>query len=132
MVVSHILGGATDTNKAPALPQTAIVKSDTEEKADQEKVLAETKKHAAPKVDEQDKPKENEIGELSAKKIINLMEKSVGTAPKSEYLTSLRQEPKTVIPEKDSVSIPLEILELYQTAEYYGVDLKGNILHKYY
>ncbi|KAK6620587.1 hypothetical protein RUM43_010879 [Polyplax serrata] len=119
-------GGATDINKESALPQTAIVKSDTEEKADQEKVLAETKKHAAPKVDEHDKPKENEIGELSAKKITNLMEKSVGTAPKSEYLTSLRQEPKTVMPEKDSVSIPLEILELYQTAEYYGVDLKEN------
>lgn len=49
------------------------------------------------------------------------MEKSIATEPKSEYLSSLKKGSKKLVLEKTEETVPLEILELYETAEYYGV-----------
>ena len=62
------------------------------------------------------KPSLNE-SKLSVK-ANDVVEKSISTEPKSNYLSLLKEKTKK-LPEVKKESVPLEILELYQTAEYY-------------
>lgn len=92
-------------------------------------------KVAEEKSKDKDLEEEKEPGKVNilSDKIENLVkvnritssEKSMTTIPKSDYLLTLTVGHKPVAHEKRD-PVPLEIMELYQTAKYYGVDLMDN------
>ena len=56
-------------------------------------------------------------------KMEELTEKSIGTDPKSEYLTMIQSQGVSANMAEVTDAKPREILELYETARYYGVVL---------